>query len=143
MIFSSKALSNASSRIGGRLAFADGRTAPPSGPLTLIADGDAILVLSEGRQTRVAPISYPDALEARSATASAEIRAPMHGRVVALDVAEGAEVQQGQRLGALEAMKMEHALTAPWAGRVARLAVAVGDVVEQGATLMHVEAAEK
>jgi 3-methylcrotonyl-CoA carboxylase alpha subunit len=129
--------------IGGRLAFADGRSAPPSDALTLIADGDAVLVLNEGRQTRVAPILYPDALEAKSASASAEIRAPMHGRVAALDVGEGAEVQQGQRLGALEAMKMEHALTAPWAGRVASLAVAVGDVVEQGATLMLVEGAPK
>ena len=128
---------------GGRLAFADGRTAPPSGPLTLIADGDAVLVLADGRQTRVAPLLYADALEAKSSSSSAEIRAPMHGRIVALDVGEGAEVEQGQRLGALEAMKMEHALTAPWTGRVVNLAAAVGDVVEQGATLMRVEAAAK
>ena len=126
--------------IAGRIAFADGRTAPPGGAFTLVADGDAVLVLNEGRQTRVALLRYPDALEAKSATASAEIRAPMPGRVVALDVAEGDEVQRGQRLGALEAMKMEHALTAPWAGRVAKLAVAVGDVVEQGTALMQVEA---
>ncbi len=124
----------------GRIAFADGRTTTSSGSLNVIADGDAVFVLNEGRQTRVVPLTYSDALEAKSATASAEIRAPMPGRVVALDVAEGDEVQQGQRLGALEAMKMEHALTAPWAGRVAKLSVAVGDVVEQGATLMQVEA---
>ena len=64
----------------------------------------------------------------------------MHGRVVALGVAEGDMVEAGQRLGALEAMKMEHALTAPHAGRIAGLAVQVGDVVEQGAAVMRVEA---
>ena len=42
----------------------------------------------------------------------------MHGKVLAVLVAEGDKVEKGQRLAIIEAMKMEHALTAPRAGRV-------------------------
>jgi 3-methylcrotonyl-CoA carboxylase alpha subunit len=70
------------------------------------------------------------------------IRAPMHGKVLVLLVADGAEVQKGQRLAIIEAMKMEHALVAPRAGRVAGIAVAAGSQVAEGARLMTIEAAE-
>ena len=126
---------------GGRISFADGRNVAASrGDVELVADGGDFLVLRAGRQTRVGPRIYPDAIDVASAATLAEIRAPMHGRLVALGVAEGDVVETGQRLGALEAMKMEHALTAPHAGRIAGLAVQVGDVVEQGTALMRVEA---
>ena len=39
-------------------------------------------------------------------------------------------------LGAMEAMKMELALTAPFAGTVTEVAVAAGDQVPLGATLV-------
>jgi acetyl/propionyl-CoA carboxylase alpha subunit len=55
--------------------------------------------------------------------------APMPGSLLAVDVAEGDRVDAGQRLGVLEAMKMEVALTAPFAGRVAQVGAGVGDQV--------------
>jgi 3-methylcrotonyl-CoA carboxylase alpha subunit len=67
------------------------------------------------------------------------ILAPMPGKVIALDVAEGQEVAQGQRLMVLEAMKMEHALTAPFAGRVAELPTRLGAQVEVEALLARIE----
>ena len=60
------------------------------------------------------------------AAGSGEIRAPMHGRLVALSVAEGAEVAAGDRLAVMEAMKMQHEITAPVAGRVAAISAAEG-----------------
>ena len=65
--------------------------------------------------------------------------APMPGKVIKLAVAEGAEVEAGDVLVVLEAMKMEHELTAPAAGTVADLRVAEGDQVEAGAPLAVVE----
>jgi 3-methylcrotonyl-CoA carboxylase alpha subunit len=69
------------------------------------------------------------------------IVAPMPGKVIAVDVAQGQAVEAGQRLLVLEAMKMEHALTAPFAGTVAELAVAEGSQVQVEALLARVEKA--
>ena len=70
------------------------------------------------------------------------ILAPMPGKLIALDVSEGQEVRQGERLMVLEAMKMEHALTAPFAGRVADLPVKLGAQVEVEALLARIEQEE-
>jgi propionyl-CoA carboxylase alpha chain len=67
--------------------------------------------------------------------------APMPGKVIKLEVEAGAEVQAGQVLIVLEAMKMEHELTAPGAGTVSELRVAEGDQVEAGAALALIEPA--
>jgi 3-methylcrotonyl-CoA carboxylase alpha subunit len=64
------------------------------------------------------------------------IRAPMHGKVLAVFVDDGAQVVRGQRLAIIEAMKMEHTLTAPADGTVAELAVTANSQVAEGAKLM-------
>jgi 3-methylcrotonyl-CoA carboxylase alpha subunit len=71
-----------------------------------------------------------------------DILAPMPGKVIAVDVAEGDSVAAGQRLLVLEAMKMEHALTAPFDGTVAELSVSEGSQVQVEALLVRVEAVE-
>jgi 3-methylcrotonyl-CoA carboxylase alpha subunit len=71
-----------------------------------------------------------------------QIKAPMHGKVLALLVGNGEQVTKGQRLAIIEAMKMEHALTAPRDGRVAGIAVTAGSQVAEGANLMIVEAVD-
>ncbi|MCT2559859.1 acetyl/propionyl/methylcrotonyl-CoA carboxylase subunit alpha [Tsuneonella sp. YG55] len=68
-----------------------------------------------------------------------DILAPMPGKVIAVDVAQGDTVDAGQRLMVLEAMKMEHALTAPFAGTVEELSVTVGSQVQVEALLAVVE----
>jgi pyruvate carboxylase subunit B len=60
----------------------------------------------------------------------------MPGRVVRVLVAEGAEVEAGQPLLVLEAMKMENEVRAPVAGSVAAVAVVAGAAVESGARLL-------
>jgi biotin carboxyl carrier protein len=64
----------------------------------------------------------------------------MPGTVLAVDVAEGDTVEEGQRLGVLEAMKMELALTAPFPGTVATVGATTGDQVRLGHVLFEVEA---
>ena len=71
------------------------------------------------------------------------VRAPMHGKVLALLVEQGARVARGQRLAIIEAMKMEHTLTAPLDGSVAEIAVAAGRQVAEGAKVMVIERRNK
>ena len=67
------------------------------------------------------------------------IVAPMPGRVIAVDVAEGDRVRKGQRLIVLEAMKMEQALLAPFDGVVAALKAPAGAQVTEGMVLVAIE----
>ncbi|MBV1868695.1 MAG: acetyl/propionyl-CoA carboxylase subunit alpha, partial [Marinosulfonomonas sp.] len=52
---------------------------------------------------------------------------PMPGLIVSVDVEEGEEVQEGQKLCTVEAMKMENILRAERRGVVAKVNAAVGD----------------
>ena len=60
-----------------------------------------------------------------------KIHAPTMGRVLAVSVAAGQQVEVGTPLLTLEAMKIESVLTAPVAGTVTEIRVAVGDQVEK------------
>jgi biotin carboxyl carrier protein len=66
------------------------------------------------------------------------LAAPMPGKVVRVDVAEGDTVEEGQILVVLEAMKMEHTLRSPHPGTVSSVQIAPGDQVEAGQTLVTV-----
>ena len=86
----------------------------------------------------------PDATRRTSAAAGdADIVSPMPGTVIDLVVAEGDHVDAGQRLGAVEAMKMELALIAPHAGRVTMIGAAVGDQVAMGHVIVRVDEHEE
>ncbi|WP_405555565.1 acetyl-CoA carboxylase biotin carboxylase subunit [Streptomyces sp. NBC_01171] len=66
----------------------------------------------------------------RSAHAGADsLTAPMPGTVTVVKVAVGDEVEAGQSLLVVEAMKMEHVVSAPHAGTVAELDVTPGSTV--------------
>jgi acetyl-CoA/propionyl-CoA carboxylase biotin carboxyl carrier protein len=67
----------------------------------------------------------------------ADIVSPMPGAVVAVGVSDGAAVEVGDVVVAVEAMKMEHSLRSPVAGVVA-LFVAVGDQVKVGQPLARI-----
>jgi len=64
--------------------------------------------------------------------------AQIPGRVVRLWVAEGDQVEAGQRLLAIEAMKMENEVRAPHAGTVRDLRVQVGALVERQFELLTI-----
>jgi pyruvate carboxylase len=58
---------------------------------------------------------------------------------VTLAVEEGEEVEEGQQLGTMEAMKMESAISAPVSGTIERIAVPSGTNVESGDLLLVLE----
>jgi 3-methylcrotonyl-CoA carboxylase alpha subunit len=75
-----------------------------------------------------------------AAAGDADVTAPMPATVLSIDVAEGDTVTAGQHLGALEAMKMELALTSPHDGVVTHVGATTGEQVKQGHLLLTVEA---
>ncbi len=109
----------------------------------LVAAADGQIWLARAGHTAVvdevreAPVRPDD-----EHSGDAELVSPMPGSVVAVGVEDGATVDAGAVVVAVEAMKMEHALTAPVAG-VVELLVAVGDQVKVGQPLARITAGEK
>ncbi|WP_099021754.1 ATP-binding protein [Mycolicibacterium palauense] len=99
-----------------------------------LAGQDGVAVVEEVRE---APVRPDDAH-----AGDAELVSPMPGAVVAVNVADGAAVQAGAVVVAVEAMKMEHSLTAPVDG-VVEVLVGVGDQVKVGQLLARIKATEK
>jgi 3-methylcrotonyl-CoA carboxylase alpha subunit len=64
---------------------------------------------------------------------------PMPGRVISVDVSEGARVAIGDRLAVIEAMKMEHRILALSNATVAAIKVAPGDLLAEGAVLIELQ----
>lgn len=67
-----------------------------------------------------------------------EINAPMDGAIVSVLVEEGEQVQKGQTLAILEAMKMEHPLKADIDGTLSALTVTQGDQVRIRQTIAQI-----
>jgi pyruvate carboxylase len=72
-----------------------------------------------------------------------QVAAPMPGLVVSVTVSPGEQVAPGQKLLAMEAMKMETTLYAERGGRVAELLVKPGTQVEAGDLLIRYEEAKE
>ena len=72
-------------------------------------------------------------------TGPAPLRAPMPGLVVRVAATVGDQVQAGQGLVVMEAMKMENELRATAAGRVKAIHATPGTAVEKGALLIELE----
>ena len=70
---------------------------------------------------------------------SLEIITQMPGRVVRLLVSEGDQVEVGQGVAVVEAMKMENELVTEKAGKVASIAVEIGQDLESNGVLMVIE----
>jgi excisionase family DNA binding protein len=109
--------------------------------------GDTVHVDEDGRSIAVGLAPPPDVDRAARAAAAAlahgggtlELTAPMPGAVVRVHADVGSEVQAGDPIVTLEAMKMEHAVTSPIDGRLADLTVQPGDQVGRGQHLGTVE----
>ncbi len=69
------------------------------------------------------------------------VTSPMPGRIVDLAVAEGDEIEAGQVLIVIDAMKMENVLRAERSGEIATVHVAVGDSVSVDSVLLEYAAA--
>ena len=73
-----------------------------------------------------------DSQQAHHGAARDAIISPMQGTVLTVEVTDGEDVQPGQVVCVVEAMKMENEITAPRAGTVSELSVAAGQPVTTG-----------
>ncbi len=94
---------------------------------------------------RPVTLSVMDELKAQAlesigtAAGNGTITADIPGLVVEIKVAEGQQVNLGDPVIVVEAMKMQNELTAAVAGTVTSIAVATGDAVNPGDTLVVIE----
>ena len=77
--------------------------------------------------------------EVRSEAGPIDIRATLPGMIVAVAVAPGDDVAEGDALATIEAMKMQNEVRAPRAGRIASVGVSAGETVATGALLVRIE----
>jgi biotin carboxyl carrier protein len=68
-----------------------------------------------------------------------EIKAPMPGMVLEVVVSNGQEVNEGDRIVILGAMKMENSILVQANAKIKRVAVSVGQAVEKGQVLVELE----
>jgi 3-methylcrotonyl-CoA carboxylase alpha subunit len=98
-----------------------------------------VYILRNGRQTLV-QLFDPFDVDLEHIDEGGSVKAPMHGKLVAVFVQPGDKVEKGQRLAIVEAMKMEHVLVAPSDGEVAEIAAEPGAQVAEGARLIVLKA---
>ncbi|WP_158892032.1 acetyl/propionyl/methylcrotonyl-CoA carboxylase subunit alpha [Amycolatopsis anabasis] len=76
---------------------------------------------------------------AKAAASGDAVAAPMQGTIVKVAVEEGQQVEAGELIVVLEAMKMENPVTAHKAGTITGLSVEVGSAVTQGTVLLEIK----
>jgi biotin carboxyl carrier protein len=82
-------------------------------------------------------------LTERSASSTGQkVTAPMPGKVVRIEVAEGDTIKAGTGLIVLEAMKMENEIKSGASGSVTKIHVSVGKAVEKGEILISIAGVE-
>lgn len=108
-----------------------------------IAEHAAELVKAEA-----APSRFFTGGNSAGATAAKHVEGPagttpvpstMQGKVISIDVAEGATVAKGQQIAVLEAMKMEHTIAAPFGGTVRKVAAIANATLMEGEPILFIE----
>lgn len=75
-----------------------------------------------------------------AATGNAEaVKSPLPGTVMSIDVKVGDSVKAGDKVGVLEAMKMENDIRTVKSGTVKQVLVNVGDAILEGTDIMIIE----
>jgi acetyl/propionyl-CoA carboxylase alpha subunit len=137
---------------GWRLEWTDrphgvGRLVDGKGSIPVVVEGAGTdwSVTLHGRRIPVTVRSWRERIlaeadtSARGPTGALAVKATLPGLVVAVRVAPGDEVGEGDSLVTIEAMKMQNEVRAPRAARVTAVAVTAGQVVVSGAELVTLE----
>ncbi len=135
---------------------------PGASPLQVVVDGQAFDVEVAGTGMTVHPAPRADAPPPASepaalppmprvkvarpvapagangvASGGHEVTSPMPGTILSVDVKVGEEVEAGQVVCVLEAMKMKNPIRVSYAGTVAEIVVTAGQTVAYGDVLVR------
>ncbi|MGO4701334.1 acetyl/propionyl/methylcrotonyl-CoA carboxylase subunit alpha [Dyella sp. 2RAB6] len=105
--------------------------------LPLHADTQRVLLHDAGGRRHAFARAAAFEWESKSGGGGNQVIAPMPGRIVLVKASPGDQVEEGQELLVMEAMKMELALKAPRAGTIDSIGAAQGDFVEADAVLVR------
>ena len=111
-----------------------------------VEQGEAMLVdeYELAAPAAPAPVAAADPVAAAAPAAAAApvsvaageaVKSPMPGNILKINVTQGQQVNEGDVIMVLEAMKMENEIVATRSGTIAQIAVSKGAVVETGAVL--------
>ena len=114
-------------------------------PVLVEGAGSEWVVTIRGRRIPVTVRSWREQILAEADTAAAAhsgpiaVKATLPGMIVSVAVSVGDEVDAGDSLLTVEAMKMQNAVRAPRSGRVIEVSVQPGQTVATGAPLLRLE----
>jgi biotin carboxyl carrier protein len=103
-----------------------------------VATRDERWVFFEGR-VYVVDATPPSRRKARHGHDEAALASPMPATVVMINVQPGQQVEKGDLLVMLEAMKMELPIKAPRDGRITAVSCRPGELVQPGVPLLELE----
>ena len=107
----------------------------------IFADG-ARITIHDGQSRRIFEHAPAFAFAVAGSSDVDRVLAPMPGRIVVVKAKMGDEVEEGDELLVMEAMKMELTLRSPRAGRIEVIQAIAGDFVEADAVLARLEVSE-
>jgi acetyl-CoA/propionyl-CoA carboxylase biotin carboxyl carrier protein len=99
-------------------------------------DGATVWLGADGATWPIREVGPARQTRAATETTAGPILSPMPGMLLAVRVAVGEQVEKGQALAVVEAMKMEHTVTAPAAGVVLRVLAATGQQLRMSEPLL-------
>ena len=123
----------------------DGNIVEPASNAVVIDAGDHLFVLQAGQQIRLEDYVASNFAGSNGATGGSGdgiVRVPMHGKIISVSVGEGDDVETGDLLFAVEAMKMEHAVIAPVSGKISDFALTIGEQMSEGAVGLRIVVGE-
>jgi biotin carboxyl carrier protein len=100
--------------------------------LDFVEEGEHSLMIVNG-------MTYAVSKSISDVIASKELKAPISGQIVEVSVSDANEVNRGQALIVLEAMKMENQIKSPIKGRIKEIKVKKGQFVRTGEILIIFE----
>ena len=108
----------------------------------VVSNEEALQVWTNGHKRIVSVADARDRSAKNKSSRSAgpmDVRAQMPGKVIKLLVSVGAEVEAGQGVIVVEAMKMQNEMKSPKTGRVAKIRAIEGATIRAGESLMVIE----